>query len=292
MKRLNLLLMLGMFIGFLACSDDNGVEYAKPAFKIAADEIVIGQEKTMSIDWSSTSLDKPELVWTSADKNIATVNNSGVVRAISVGKTDIIATSKSDKNISATINITVKAVMAESISINETIPAEIYLNNTLSLTTSILPANTTNTRVVWTSSNTEVADVDEGIVTALKEGTAKITAKIDEKSVSVDIVVKKYIPVTEIMLTAPANAISNGNTHQMIFKVLPENATNQTLTWTSSNEAIITVDDKGVITSKGSGNSMITAKSADGVSKTVKVFGSPTPPPPPPPPPPGPVPGA
>lgn len=281
-----------MFIGFLACSDDNGVEYAKPAFKIAADEIVIGQEKTMSIDWSSTSLDKPELVWTSADKNIATVNNSGVVRAISVGKTDIIATSKSDKNISATINITVKAVMAESISINETIPAEIYLNNTLSLTTSILPANTTNTRVVWTSSNTEVADVDEGIVTALKEGTAKITAKIDEKSVSVDIVVKKYIPVTEIMLTAPANAISNGNTHQMIFKVLPENATNQTLTWTSSNEAIITVDDKGVITSKGSGNSMITAKSADGVSKTVKVFGSPTPPPPPPPPPPGPVPGA
>ena len=117
-----------------------------------------------------------ELMWTSSDESVATVSQSGLVSAVAAGHAVITATTTDGTDLSASCNVTVLPVQAESIQLNVT-TAGLNEGSTLQLTATVLPEECGNKTVMWASNNPSVATVDSnGLVTTHSVGTATITA--------------------------------------------------------------------------------------------------------------------
>lgn len=131
-----------------------------------------------------------------------------------------------------------------------------------SLSAVVMPANVT---VKWSSSDEEVATVDEnGTVTPVKAGTAIITAKAGDKKATCEVTVKaQLIAVTSVSFANPFLTLEIGATKTLSVTVKPENADDKTVTWKSSNEAVATVDKDGTLTAVAEGKANITAEAGD-----------------------------
>jgi uncharacterized protein YjdB len=134
------------------------------------------------------------------------------------------------------------------------------------LTATVAPANATNKTVTWDSDNKAVATVSNGTVTAVKAGTANITAKAGNitRSCKVTVTAKKpaEIAVTGITLDAASITLDKGKTRTLTATVAPANATNKTVTWTTSDAKVATVSN-GTVTAVDKGTATITAKAGD-----------------------------
>ncbi len=216
---------------------------------------------------STTS--NPSVTWTSSNTSVATVSSTGLVTAKSTGNATITARTADGSNLSASCSVTVKQ-LATSISLSQT-EATMYTGNTLQLTATVLPSTTSNPAVTWTSSNTSVATVSsEGLVTAVSPGNAIITATTTDGSnlsATCSLFVKQnIIYVTSISLDKTSATITEGEDLQLMATVLPEDATNKTVTWNSSNSSVATVSTDGLVTAKSPGSAIITAMTADGTN--------------------------
>lgn len=144
------------------------------------------------------------------------------------------------------------------------------------LTATISPSNATNKKIVWSSSDASVASVDNGKVTAIKEGEAIIIATSEDggKTATCKVTVgKKEIPVTEITLDNTSLNLIVGDETTLIATILPEDATNKKVIWSSSDAQIVSVDE-GKVKAIKEGEVTITATSEDGgktATCTVKV---------------------
>ncbi len=175
----------------------------------------------------------------------------------------------------ATCEVIVKNSIVEvmSVSLDKT-SLKLEENDGKRLTATVQPANATNPKVTWKSSNTKVATVSEsGFITAKKEGTATITAKTaNGKKATCKLTVKNLvIQVTSIELNKNTLDMKIGDTENLIATVRPFNATKKTITWTSSNSKVATVSSKGKIKALKAGTTVITAKTSNGKKKTCKV---------------------
>ena len=134
---------------------------------------------------------------------------------------------------------------------------------TVNLTATVSPSNATDKTVNWTSSNSSVATVSGGTVTAVGAGTATITATAGGKTASCTVTVsKKEIAVSTVTLDKAETEVEKGGSLTLKATVNPDDATDKTVTWTSSDESIATVKD-GTITAKALGTVTITAKCGD-----------------------------
>ncbi|MDE5607532.1 MAG: leucine-rich repeat protein [Muribaculaceae bacterium] len=132
-------------------------------------------------------IDSP-ITWTSSDESVATVSDTGIVTAISLGTATITATAD---GMIATCDVSVIPVDATGISLNFT-EAEIIIDETLQLIASVEPENTTDKTVSWTTSDENIASVSiDGLVTAIAEGTATITATCGDVSATCVVTVHK-----------------------------------------------------------------------------------------------------
>ena len=208
------------------------------------------------------------VTWSSSDNSIATVSSEGVVTAIKAGTATITATTNDGSNLKATCTVTVSIMPVSSITLNLT-EKTLEEGETVNLTATVQPANASNKTLSWTSSDESVATVDaNGTVTAVKEGTATITAKATDgsnASASCTVTVKAPVVLVEsITLNVTEQTLIEGETLALTANVTPENATNKTLTWTSSDESVATVDANGNVTAVKEGTATITAKATDG----------------------------
>lgn len=149
----------------------------------------------------------------------------------------------------------------------------------LQLSVSYTPSNTTQKGVTWKSSDDTIATVNSsGYITVKKSGTVTITATSMYNSSLVDSftancsVSQTQIPVTSLSVTGSTSG-KIGETIQLTATVQPANATNKSVTWQSSNEAIATVDSSGLVTLKAEGNVTITATSVSetSISNTISI---------------------
>ena len=148
----------------------------------------------------------------------------------------------------------------------------IEVGKTYTLTATVSPSNATNKTITWSSSNTSVATVNNGVVTKKAAGTATITAKSNNgKTASCTV---GDIPVSSISLNVSNVTIDVGKTYTLTATILPNNATNKVVTWSSSNTSVATVNSNGVVTGKSEGTATITAKTNNGkvASCMVKVM--------------------
>ena len=140
---------------------------------------------------------------------------------------------------------------------------------TIELIATITPENATDKTVTWTSSNTSVATVANGMVTAVASGSATITAQAGNAKAECSITVNPT-EVTSISLNKASVTLSAGETIELIATITPENATDKTVTWTSSNTSVATVAN-GMVTAIASGSATITAQTNNGCSDTCHI---------------------
>lgn len=134
---------------------------------------------------------------------------------------------------------------------------------TQKLTATVAPANATNQAVTWKTSDKNVATVSEnGLVTAVGGGDATITCTAkDGSGVKATCKVTVTVPVSGIQLSQTSAALTVGDTLTLTKTIYPSDATNQAVTWTSSSDAVASVDSNGKITAKTAGSAVITCKS-------------------------------
>ena len=143
---------------------------------------------------------------------------------------------------------------------------ELQEGDSQSLTATISPSDADNKKVLWISSNSSVATVAEGVVTAVKAGKATITAKSDDggKTATCEVtVVAKAILVESVSLDKTSVELKEGEEVSLTATVKPDNATNKNVTWSSSNETVASVTD-GKVTALKSGETTITVTTEDG----------------------------
>ena len=154
------------------------------------------------------------------------------------------------------IELTREAVPATGVTLNETV-LSLRPTEKATLTATVAPENTTDT-LVWTSSNDAVATVKDGVVTAKSEGTATITAACGSAKAECVVTVLPPIPATGVTLDKAALKLYEGDAAKLTAMVKPEDTTDKTIVWTSSDKTIATVKD-GAVTAVKAGTATITA---------------------------------
>lgn len=204
--------------------------------------------------------------WTSGDSAITTVGDSGVVTALKAGVTTVTVSTKDGSNKSAICTITVKQY-ATGVGLCET-SATLYTGDTLTLTPTVSPRDTSDKDVTWTSSDDTVATIADGVVTAIKAGSATITATAaDGSGVSGSCQLTVLQLAAGVLLNQTSASLYGGETLTLQATVSPGDTSDKRVTWASSDEDVATVKD-GVVTSLKAGNATITAMTADGSGKS------------------------
>jgi uncharacterized protein YjdB/sucrose-6-phosphate hydrolase SacC (GH32 family) len=160
----------------------------------------------------------------------------------------------------------VSSVPVTGVSMNKS-STSLVVGNTESLIATVLPANATNQNVTWTSGNTAVATVSStGLVTAVATGTAVITVKTVDGNFTATctVSVSSGVPVTGVTLNKASTTLSAGGSETLVATVLPSNATNKSVTWSSNNTAVATVNSSGAVTAVSQGTAVITVTTIDG----------------------------
>ena len=240
------------------------------------------EKETLTVSILPEDATNKNISWTNTNEKVATISRDGEIVAISEGTTMIIATSE-DGGKTATCTVTVvkegtEEIKVESISLNK-ITTSITEGGYEHLSVDFLPADASNKNVIWTSDNETVATVDTaGIVTGCKEGSAVITVTTVDggKQASCVVTVTKQaaivVPVKSIILNAESITLTEGKSTILNATILPIDATENKVTWTSDHETIATVDAMGTVNAVSAGTAIITAASADGtVTASCKV---------------------
>ena len=242
------------------------VTVAAPAKNIYIEDITIlvGDEKTVVITVDPEGANISNIKYASSDESIFTVTD-GKIKGVSAGKATLTVTAANDGNgkltAECTVTVTDQVIAATDIKLSDTV-VELEVDGTKTIGATLTPADSTD-KITWTSSDETVVSVDEtGKITALKVGEATITAKANE-TVSAQCkvtVVAKTVAVDSISLDKTTANLNKGDTLELTATVKPDDATDKTVTWTSSDEKVVTVDEKGVVTAVGAGKAVVTAK--------------------------------
>jgi uncharacterized protein YjdB len=217
---------------------------------------------TLKATVSPSNATNQNVSWSSSNSNVATVDSSGVVTGVSSGTATITATT-ADGGYTATSVVTV-TVPVTGVTVN---PPTMSLvpGATSKITATLSPSNATNQNVSWSSSNSSVATVDSnGLVTGVSGGTATITATTADGGYTATCLVKVTVPVTGITVNPTNLSLVPGATSRVVAVVSPSNATNQNVSWSSSNSNVAMVDSNGIVTARNLGTATIIASISNG----------------------------
>lgn len=259
-------------------ASDNGFKFEAlnaPAtgITLSKEKIEIAKDKSIRLTASLTPVDtSDELTWTSSNEEVATVED-GVVKAVGLGEAEIVAMAGS-----VTKSCPVKVYQGVNNITLDVTSHTMTIGDFLQLTATIYPKDAEYKDVIWSSNNEDVAVIDQkGLVQAKAYGKVKITATSKDGGLeAVCNVTVEPVAVTEVSLNAKAVTLKVGETYQLKETILPENATDKTVTWISSNTKAATVSG-GAVTAVGTGSAVIIVKTNSGTktaSCTVTVQGS------------------
>lgn len=220
------------------------------SLSIKAESTTMVTAQTMQLDLSyPLRAILPVISWSSSDENVMIVSDNGFVTAVGVGSATITATADDDSGISATILLTVSAVEAESINITGNRELNLLEGETVQLTATVLPENTTDKSITWTSSNPDVATISEtGLVTAVSGNSwgarSTITARTSNGiRASVNVSVRKIT----VEMNSYENIMKIGTSQQLSVSFSPDTVKTG-IVWTSSDPEFLSVNSTGLVT--------------------------------------------
>ena len=208
--------------------------------------------------------DNKNVRWESSNEKVATVEN-GIVTCKGYGTAEISATTE-DGGFTAVCKVTAerKEILPTSITLDK---ADVTMNvgKTTKLKADVWPTDADNKSVIWNSDNEDIAKVSsDGVVTAVKAGRTKVYATTQANNLKAECEITVLQPVTGIEMDKASISFTYiGETVQLTAKLLPEDASNQNVTWESSDTKVAIVS-KGKVVCTGFGTAVIYAVSADG----------------------------
>ena len=204
--------------------------------------------------------------WISSNTTVATVSSTGLVTGIVAGSATITVTTLDGSKTATCAVIVTGNIIVTGVTVAPK-TATVDQGSAIQLTATVSPTNAVNKSVTWSSSNTAVATVSStGLVAGVGGGTANITVTtVDGAKTDVCAVVVNSIQtlVTGVTVTPTTATINVGVTSQLTATVAPVNATNKSVTWSSSNTAIATVSSTGLVAGVAIGSATITVKTVD-----------------------------
>lgn len=210
----------------------------------------------------------------SGEDNVVSVNSNGRITATGFGSDYVVIESNADSSVYASVYVTVTSSGGSTPTVSSVTVSPASLNLDLNGTTTgnlsatVNGTNNPSQAVSWSSSNTSVATVSaSGVVTAKATGNATITAtsQVDgTKSGTCTVTVSdSTVHVTGVTLNKNSTTITVGESETLTATVSPNNATNKSVNWSSSNTSVATVSN-GVVSAKATGNATITVTTTDG----------------------------
>ncbi len=235
--------------------------------------ITAGKRKFHMTVGADTLLKNFDIFTEAGGRNKAIVREFAI-KSTSAGQIRMVFRPIANLNYPAVNAIEVGLTPLTSVAVNPS-NASVGVGDTTRLSATVLPANATNQRVVWSSSNTSVVSVDgSGLVRGMSPGMATITATTDEgRKTASSTVTAANIAVSGVTV-APNAAVGVNNSTTLVATVQPANATNKTVAWSTSDAGVVTVSQSGVLTGVSPGTATVTVTTQDGAktaSSTITV---------------------
>ena len=225
-------------------------------------EMLIGEKIQLHVSISPSNATDKNVLWASSKKSVASVSGEGWVVAIDEGNSTITAT-VGGKSATCQVTVTKGYVAVSSVTLSKT-KLTLTEGESERLTAAVRPDDASEKSVTWSSSAPEIVLVEDGNVTGLKEGVATITATAGEKLAKCEVTVnKKVIQVSSVTLSTTSLALNKGESDVLVATVLPEDATDKTVTWSSSKTHVVSVDQNGLVHAVGGGSAVISANAGD-----------------------------
>lgn len=241
--------------------------------------LAVGYTHSLTYQITPKNATENDLIFTSSDSSVATVNQSGVIQGLKEGNA-IITVSSSNGLAKDTTYVSVYKKGASTVVDGEPIKTDNYpksltvspqslnlkLGGSSQLIASVLPEKS-NSQISWSSTNSRVATVDSnGLVSAVGMGSATIIARtINDITYNVNVLVGNYSKeLRSILVTTNYITLAVSNSKQLAVAFTPADASNKNVFWTSSNPSVATVDKYGVVKAISPGSTIIKATSEDG----------------------------
>ncbi len=201
------------------------------------------------------------VTWSTSDATVAEIYD-GVVTAKKIG-TATIKAKAGNKEATCSVTVSNKNVAVSSITLDKTSDS-LKVGESITLRATISPSNATEKEIIWASSKQSVASVDQsGKVVAIAEGTTTITASAGGKVGSCSVTVSNNnVAVSSITLDKTSASLKVGETLTLIATVEPDDATDKTVTWSTTDATVAEIND-GVVTAKKIGTATIKAKAGN-----------------------------
>lgn len=229
-------------------------------------ELPLGSTHRMEAEINFTADDK-RVKWYSDDESIATIDQNGNVTAVGYGTALITVLAVNGMSAQATVYVPaeVTSILLDPqtlmISPGDSRPLDAY----------VFPGNARNRLLTWESSNSDIASVDqEGLVTAVREGTCQVRAKTENGVYAIAEIIVAKVPAT-LSFKEEAVYLTRENRKAVLSPVItPQNAEDAVLTWTSSDENVALIED-GAVVAVGFGSATITCTSENNLSASCTV---------------------
>ncbi len=261
-----------------------GIEAIAPAGGIFSVEIIVpasyatkgyvskGEDLQLSASVSAISGKATTVTWKSSDTTVVTVNSSGEVTGVLGGTATITAISTADISKTAELEITITVVSITGVTLDNNV-VTVSENATATIVATVDPSDASNKAVTWTTSDAAVATVDlNGVITGVSAGTADIIVTTTDRNFKDTVFVTVEVPIViSVSLNKTTSFIVVGAKDTVTATVQVEGGAVETVTWTTSNANIATVDSSGIVTRLSGGVAIITATSTADPTKTAEL---------------------
>jgi uncharacterized protein YjdB len=220
-----------------------------------------GAQQMLTATVSPADATNQNITWTSSSPSVASVSSQGIVTPLAVGTTTVtVTTVDGGKTASCLVTVAATTTAVTGVSFVES-DFSLQLGSTKFLHYTILPSNATNQNVSWSSSNSSVASITSGgLVTGITAGTATIKVTTSDGGYQASVVATVTgIPVASVSVNPATTTLLVGGTQTISATVLPNDAADKSVTWSTGNAQIATVSANGLVTGVGPGTTTITA---------------------------------
>ena len=224
--------------------------------------LIPNQNRTVVATVGPNNAANKAVTWSSSNNQVATVNIGGTITGRGNGSATITARTQ-DMGLTATVAVTVTTPV-QGVVLNQPI-VTVNVGRTFQAIATTVPATASNQNVTWSTSSPSIATVSQsGLITGISNGTAVISVLTQEGNRRANMTVRVTTPVTSVAVIPATIRLPRGQSSRLLTTVQPPNASNTTVTWTSSNNNVATVTTRGVVRGANVGTATITARTADG----------------------------
>ena len=227
-----------------------------------------GKTMTLHATVSPSNATDKAVAWSSSNTSVVTVDN-GVLSAKRTG-TAVITAQAGNFQAHCTVRVVHKIISASKLTISPR-TYHISQNNAVKVSAHFTPSNTTDKTLKWASLAPSVATVDaNGIISGIRVGTTTVSATTSNGKTASCTVIVRVVNPTGVVLPSKGSVMI-GQTKQLAAKILPSNASDKTLRWTSSDDSIASVSQTGLVTAHVIGNVTITVKTVNDKTDICKL---------------------